>query len=124
MKTQSTFTNAGWNFSTLWAMTSSSPYKICGYPYLQTVYTPYSAAPDEQSSNLVYSNVYTDRFKVNWTDGNGYKNAVFVKQASTGSAFPSNYETYSANATFGNGEQIGSYWLVLRLLMDLTPTSM
>jgi len=108
MKTQSTFTNAGWNFSTLWAMTSSSPYKICGYPYLQTVYTPYSAAPDEQSSNLVYSNVYTDRFKVNWTDGNGYKNAVFVKQASTGSAFPSNYETYSANATFGNGEQIGS----------------
>lgn len=45
---------------------------------------------------------------IGWTNGNGSKRAVFLKQASSGTALPVDDATYIANAAFGSGTQIGS----------------
>jgi hypothetical protein len=61
-----------------------------------------------QASGIVFSEVDTNSFKLNWTDGNGSKRAVFMRQGATGSAFPANNNTYEAGTVFGSGTQIGS----------------
>lgn len=44
---------------------------------------------------------------ISWTNGNGQKRAVFVKQGTSGSASPENI-AYIANTSFGAGSQIGT----------------
>ncbi len=61
-----------------------------------------------QASNIVFSDIFTNQLKINWTDGNGTKRAVFIKQDSVGTASPVNNTTYTANTTFGSGSQIGT----------------
>ena len=65
-------------------------------------------APTVQASDVVFSSVSTNQMTIGWTGGNGEKRAVFVKQADSGTASPSNNTTYTASATFGSGTQIGS----------------
>jgi hypothetical protein len=67
------------------------------------------AAPTSQASPIVFSNVATTTMTIGWSNGNGAKRAIFVKQANTGTASPVDYVTYTANAAFGNpGSQIAS----------------
>lgn len=61
-----------------------------------------------QASNILFSNVLTNQFTVNWTDGNGSNRAVFIKQDSVGTSSPLNNTTYTANTVFGTGSQIGT----------------
>jgi len=68
-----------------------------------TVSTPTTAA-----TNLVFSSVQYDQMTISWTSGDGVKRAVFVKQADSGTAAPADSTTYTANAAFGSGTQIGS----------------
>ncbi len=65
-------------------------------------------APATQATNIVISNVQSAQFSFNWTDGDGSSRAVFIKQASSGSASPANHTTYSPGAAFETGTQIGS----------------
>jgi hypothetical protein len=64
--------------------------------------------PINQATNITFSNVQTNQFSFNWTDGSGAKRAVFIKQDSVGTAAPVNNITYNANTTFGSGSQIGT----------------
>ncbi|MCK9422759.1 MAG: T9SS type A sorting domain-containing protein [Bacteroidales bacterium] len=67
-------------------------------------------APSTQSSIIVFSNVVSSQLDLNWTDGNGSKRAVFVKQANTGTAAPVDNTTYAPSLTYGSGDQAGSGW--------------
>jgi hypothetical protein len=64
--------------------------------------------PAVQASNITFSSVAYSSLTINWTNGGGVKRAVFVKQASNGTASPVNSTTYTANTTFGSGALIGS----------------
>lgn len=66
------------------------------------------AQPTTQASQVIFSNVTTTQFDVSWTNGNGASRAVFVLAGNAGAASPVDNTTYSANTTFGSGDQIGS----------------
>ncbi len=61
-----------------------------------------------QSSNVTFSSVSSLSASASWTNGGGTKHAVFVAQATSGTATPVNGTTYTANTAFGSGSQIGS----------------
>ena len=64
--------------------------------------------PTTQSSNVSFSSVTGTGFTTSWTNGNGDARAVFIKQASSGTAEPVDDTTYTANTAFSSGTQIGS----------------
>jgi hypothetical protein len=64
--------------------------------------------PSIQATNITFGEISGDQIPVSWTRGNGEKCAVFVKNASTGTAFPIFGTTYTADSLFGNGMQIES----------------
>ena len=64
--------------------------------------------PTTQASAVVFSNVATTQFQIDWTSGNGATEAVFIRAGSTGTAFPINGTTYTANTVFGSGTQISA----------------
>jgi hypothetical protein len=64
--------------------------------------------PSTQAINISFSNVQTNQFTFNWTDGNGSNRAVFILQDSVGTSSPVNNTTYTASTFFGSGTQIGS----------------
>ncbi|MCF7763413.1 MAG: hypothetical protein K9N62_07040, partial [Verrucomicrobia bacterium] len=70
--------------------------------------TVFVTPPSTQATGISFSNVQADQFTVGWTNGNGTERAVFVSQSSSGSAAPSDKTTYTANAAFGSGTQIGT----------------
>jgi len=95
MKTQTTYTDAGWDFSTpIWKIDATTNN---GYPFLVL-----------QASELAFSTVQATQMTIGWTNGNGTSRAVFVKAANTGTAAPADNTTYTANATFASGTQISS----------------
>ena len=67
-----------------------------------------SSVPSTQATNIIFSNIQTNQFTFNFTDGNGSKRAVFIKQDSVGTAIPVNNNTYTANSSFSAGTQIGT----------------
>jgi hypothetical protein len=64
--------------------------------------TPSSATVNAFSKNLGSS------VQVNWSNGGGKGRIVVMKQGSAVSATPSNSTTYTANAAFGSGDDLGS----------------
>lgn len=66
------------------------------------------AAPTTQATSVLYSNILETSFTIDFTAGNGAKRAVFMKEATTGTAAPVDLTTYTANTIFGSGTQIGS----------------
>ncbi|PJA55072.1 MAG: hypothetical protein CO167_00275, partial [Candidatus Marinimicrobia bacterium CG_4_9_14_3_um_filter_48_9] len=104
MKTQATFTD--WDFSTVWQIAGGDG---ANYPTLRNNLEGGGiVAPTTQASNVICSNVYATQMDISWTNGNGSKRVVFTKAASSGTTTPVDVTTYTANATFGSGTQIGS----------------
>ncbi len=66
------------------------------------------SGPTTQASNITFSNIQANSFIINWTRGNGSACVVFAKMGTTGVALPVDGITYTANATFGSGSQIGN----------------
>jgi|GEM_PF-756643 len=64
--------------------------------------------PATQASNIVFSEPDKGTFTIGWTNGDGTKRVVFMKEASSGSAEPADNSTYTANTAFGSGTQIGT----------------
>jgi hypothetical protein len=71
-------------------------------------HTTTANAPATQASNITFANVATQSFTTSWTRGNGSGCIVFVSAGSTGTPAPANGTTYTANAAFGSGTQIGT----------------
>lgn len=66
------------------------------------------AAPTTQATNVIFADIINTAASVYVTRGNGQYVAIFAAQATTGTASPANNTTYTANAAFGSGDQIGS----------------
>ncbi len=64
--------------------------------------------PTVQASNIIFSSVQYNQMTIDWTNGDGSKRVVFVKQANTGTAVPVDLTAYTANTVFGSGTQIGT----------------
>ena len=70
---------------------------------------PDYTAPVTQASGVNFTNLTSTSFTANWTRGNGSNCIVFAqKTSSSTTASPVNNVTYTANAKFGKGSQIGS----------------
>jgi len=61
-----------------------------------------------QASNISFTSVTSTSMQINWTKGNGSYRTVFMKEGEAGLAEPTDNYNYSANANFGDGDQIGS----------------
>ena len=81
------------------------------------------SVPTVQASEIRFSAIQITQFKVGWTNGNGSKRAVFIKQANTGTTTPINGTTYTANTGYALGTQIGSSgWYTIYNGIDTTVT--
>ena len=65
-------------------------------------------APTTQASSISFSDIAPTQMDVSWTRGNGDGCAVFIYQGTTGTASPECDNNYTANSTYGSGNQIGS----------------
>jgi|GEM_PF-943443 len=75
---------------------------------MKTIPDVITTITQDQATNILFSDVQSNRFSFNWTDGHGARRAVFIKQDSMGLAIPLNNTTYLADTVFGSGSQIGS----------------
>ncbi|NJL15255.1 MAG: S8 family serine peptidase, partial [Microscillaceae bacterium] len=78
--------------------------------YSNTIEVTTCVEPDQAASNITFNNDPVNAMRIFWTPGNGDGRLVLVK---AGTAFspadlPVDGVTYTANATFGNGSQIGA----------------
>ncbi len=103
MKTESTYTNAGWDFTSTWSIQS---WCNGGYPHL--IWEKLSYLPTTQANNITFPSVTYCNMNISWTSGNGTDRAVFVTQGSSGTTTPSDSTTYTANTNFQSGTQIGT----------------
>lgn len=64
--------------------------------------------PTTQASVANFSSVLCNSMTINWTRGNGDNVLVIAKQGSAVNSLPVDGTTYTANAAFGSGTQIGT----------------
>jgi len=67
--------------------------------------------PTTQASGVVCSTLQNGSIPISWTRGNGSKCIVLVSAGSPVSSAPVDGTTYTANATYGSGTQIGSSYV-------------
>ena len=67
-----------------------------------------SIAPTNPASSIVFSNVSGNAMKLTWTNGNGARRIVVAKAGAPVDAVPTDLTSYSGQAAFGVGTQIGS----------------
>lgn len=82
----------------------TSPAKIS----FTTPDAPGAVTPTIAASNAVVNNVDGNKLTFKWTNGNGEKRIVVMKKGSPVTFVPSNATTYTANASFGSGTDLGS----------------
>ena len=90
-----------------------------GLIYVEWSVSDPATAPTTQASDIALSNITGTSMDISWTSGNGSSRAVFVADASSGSASPVDGTTYTASATFESGTQIGSsgwYCIYLQII--------
>ncbi len=66
------------------------------------------AAPLENSKDLVFSGNGNTELTVSWTPGNGEKRLLVASEGEAVSAFPLDGQNYTADAAFGQGNDLGS----------------
>lgn len=64
--------------------------------------------PSENASNITFSNGTSTSFDVNWDRGDGAKVLVVAREDDAVEDFPLDGIDYSADATFGDGDDIGN----------------
>ena len=64
--------------------------------------------PTVQAANLTFSNVTATTLTLSWTSGNGIGRLVLARAGSPVDNSPADGTTYSANAAFGSGSQLGA----------------
>ncbi len=78
-----------------------------GYSGVATVYA-LTNEPTVQASSVTISGAQRSAFTINWVRGNGNNCIVVVKAGSPVDSAPVDGTTYTANAAFGSGSQIGT----------------
>ena len=68
----------------------------------------FAKEPISPATNATFTNVTSTGFKLNWTTGNGEQRLVIIREGTAVSTLPSDGTTYTANAAFGTGSQIGT----------------
>lgn len=86
---------------TAYGFTGSNSY---GYPGG----SGYEVINTEQATNIIESNHQGTQVDLEWTRGNGENCVAFVFEGTSGIANAENGVTYTANANFGDGSQIGT----------------
>ncbi len=66
------------------------------------------STPTTQATSVLFPGTAGDEAEVSWTNGDGQSRIVFAKQGTSGTTAPVDETTYTASATFGSGDQIGS----------------
>jgi len=64
--------------------------------------------PTVQISNLTASNISCTSALIQWTNGDGDRRIIILKEATAVDQNPSDGNTYASNATFGNGQELGT----------------
>ena len=86
----------------------SGDYAIIGAPWKTNNQGAAYVFQNCQAPNIQFDNIRGTMFDISWEYGNGYARAVFVKEGSFEVADPDDSVTYTANAIFGQGDQIES----------------
>lgn len=68
----------------------------------------YAQEPSVQVSNLSVSNITCNSALLQWSNGNGDRRLIVIKEGSAVDGNPVDGTAYSANPSFGNGQQIGT----------------
>jgi uncharacterized repeat protein (TIGR03803 family) len=69
----------------------------------------YGIPPSVQATNISFSNVQSTQIDISWTNGDGDKRAVFVKENAGSITNPVNNTTYTASANWSSkGTQLGT----------------
>lgn len=76
--------------------------------YAYAVDGPAPAAPTTQASDLQFADLTHDGATVSWTRGNGLGCIVLARAGAPVDADPQDGMSYSANAAFGDGAELGS----------------
>ncbi len=66
------------------------------------------SAPTTAAANVTTSGNFGTSVKINWTNGNGSRRLVLVKQGSAVNAAPSDNGGYTSNTQYTSGSQIGT----------------
>lgn len=69
---------------------------------------PLASQPTSQSTNLIFTNVTADSFKINWTNGPGTNRIVVIRSGSAINSAPIDTNSYTSNPIFGQGAQLGT----------------
>ncbi len=75
---------------------------------VQETFNTIEAEPTVQASAVNFASVTDTAMTVNWTDGDGSNRLVLMKAGGAVDAGPIDGATYTANAEFGGGTQIGT----------------
>jgi hypothetical protein len=67
-----------------------------------------SATPTTQTSSATFTNITTNSVTVNWTNGNGFRRLVVVREGSPVTADPVSGTAYNVSSALGNGATIGA----------------
>ena len=67
-----------------------------------------AVAPTIQATNVTFPGTSNTQVTVDWTDGNGADRAVFMEAGTAGTPAPVTGTTYTGNAAFGSGTEIGT----------------
>ena len=67
-----------------------------------------AAEPTQGATNLKPGTITCNSAQLTWTSGNGAWRLVLVKEAAAVDAIPADGSSYSANASFGSGGQLGT----------------
>ncbi len=71
------------------------------------------AAPSQQASNIIASNIMDNSVDLSWTFGNGWGTVVAMYEGTDPFPAPIDNTTYIANTVFGAGDDIGGGWHVV-----------
>lgn len=91
-------------------------YKQDCVPYTDTLWTVLNNAisntafPTIQASEVSFSSISSTSINLNWINGNGEKEVIFILDGTSGMPNVQNGFTYTGNSTYGLGMQDGSGW--------------
>ncbi|HIP31195.1 MAG TPA: PKD domain-containing protein, partial [Crocinitomicaceae bacterium] len=71
-------------------------------------FTPTCTPPTTQATNYTSSAIGDNQMTINWTAGNGDRVLVVAREGSNVNSNPATGTSYTANALFGSGDQIGA----------------
>jgi hypothetical protein len=96
-----------WHFAVFEYNNISGSYYYLTNPYLSGSRST-SSAPSTNSTALTFPEVSGNALSLSWIKGNGGNRIILAKAGSAVDAMPADFSTYTSNASFGSGAQLGT----------------